>query len=502
MCTNMRHIKNPTTGQLLFVKCGKCSSCLQEKANSVRRRILENVAPAGTVCYFITLTYHPNYVPYFRISDIQNEFSRCKREGDAYCVIPVYRNVKYNHSGNISFNRNSTEFDIIHKHRVLYSKLRDAFEQTDFLPLLSNEPDTDKCGIVLYKDVREFFNRWKINLIRDYGIHFHFTYFAATEYGETTYRPHAHVLAWIPSDKIEEFRNTFYKSWPFADVSKIDKYFELARKPASYVSSYVCGHSDIPALFTIRPFSVSHRYSLGFGQNLDDFSPNSINEGISSGNLTYNRALCIDGQTVFRSSVIPKHVINRYFPKYKGFFRDIGNRIFQIFLLLDPNSKLTSNTRKLLNSINHFDCDVIEIFTKLKNAFHRFISNLKKPISWADYLLKYTRVWSIHAANILRLSFEGNEDWSVTDHLYHYTNISKLHFEYVYAKKYGSFRCSSPSIIDYLICKGKRIKDFILDANQFPENVKITNFYEHMYYVTVKKKKSINAAMVALNHYV
>lgn len=80
MCLYKRYIKNPYTGKDVFVKCGHCNACLQEKAARRTSRIRNNVS-SGQTALFVTLTYANMFVPYVRRSDLKSfEFT-----------VPVYR---------------------------------------------------------------------------------------------------------------------------------------------------------------------------------------------------------------------------------------------------------------------------------------------------------------------------------------------------------------------------------------------------------------------------
>lgn len=71
MCTNKRFITNPYTGERLFVNCGHCPSCLQQKANKVAQRIRSSINDDDVVIS-LTLTYDNRFIPYVKRSDVEN----------------------------------------------------------------------------------------------------------------------------------------------------------------------------------------------------------------------------------------------------------------------------------------------------------------------------------------------------------------------------------------------------------------------------------------------
>ena len=80
MCVNSKWIYNKYLRQSIFVGCGHCPACLQQKANSRTSRIKNNVR-TGEVCVFFTLTYSNNCVPFVLADDLRNQLPN----------IPVYR---------------------------------------------------------------------------------------------------------------------------------------------------------------------------------------------------------------------------------------------------------------------------------------------------------------------------------------------------------------------------------------------------------------------------
>ena len=69
MCTHSRFIFNPYSRKNVLVKCGKCPSCLQEKAFARAQRIKNNYSD-GTICLFFTLTYSNDFIPYIDRDDV------------------------------------------------------------------------------------------------------------------------------------------------------------------------------------------------------------------------------------------------------------------------------------------------------------------------------------------------------------------------------------------------------------------------------------------------
>ena len=77
MCTNQRLIVNKFTGHKLYVPCGKCEACQQEKAAHRVSRIKSNLKD-GYVYLLVSLTYNRYSCPYVDKQEAY-EFSIGKR---------------------------------------------------------------------------------------------------------------------------------------------------------------------------------------------------------------------------------------------------------------------------------------------------------------------------------------------------------------------------------------------------------------------------------------
>ena len=104
MCTNQREITNKYTGHKLYVKCGKCPACLQEKAAHRVSRIKAQNSDA-TETYMLTLTYRNECVPYVRRDDA---YLFAKNQYGLNCSFPSV----LHDNGNCSFVVNSMQLPV------------------------------------------------------------------------------------------------------------------------------------------------------------------------------------------------------------------------------------------------------------------------------------------------------------------------------------------------------------------------------------------------------
>lgn len=442
MCTNTRLIKNKWTGKVVRVSCGKCEACLQEKANARTNRI-RNQLHKGNIYLFITLTYSPEFIPYVLRDELHDD-----------SFVNVYR-------GN----------DVID--RLPVEKVGDVS-----LLLSAVGSPSSHIGVCYYTDVKNFFKRLRTNLKRHYHYEFKISYYACTELGPTTMRPHIHSLVECPSDSVETLRRAIVESWTFADKSRTSEYIEVARNASAYVASYVNCHSIVGTFHSCASFRPKHSYSKGFGLGIVGFSLVSVLSKIERRNLSYSSVKVIDGVRQSVDIPIPKYVGNRYFPKFKGYslFTDDEIRKYIFFPQL-----IRSELSRKLTPIYWTDEDVHEYSVRISNLSDYYCVELGWSYDefWANYPFLVTDFWNLLASTRLKLSFqnyEGNE----SDF---YENISDVEFGVV----------SAPTLPDVA---------YQFNPNLRKDIVSSTANLSSLYYKKDKSRKVVNFCLSSSGHYV
>lgn len=295
------------------MKCGKCEACQQEKAARRASRIRNNCS-FGLVPLFITLTFTNDYVPYLTYQELDSVSN----------FFGVHRSKVHRY-----YRDRSIVKDAPYSIQDVY--IEDDFKDTSGIRHLKHL--SDKFGVCLYEDVKKFFKRLRINYVREFDRRPIFSYYACTEYGGKSQRPHAHILLFVPISEEQAYRSIILKSWPYADSFRTARYIEVARNAASYVASYVNCGSSFPKLLKTRSFRQKHSYSKGFGTVLDCFSLASILDKVNKGTLSY-RCKSVDqyGNERFLDLPIPQYVLNRYFPIFKGYSRLAPSEVSSVLL--------------------------------------------------------------------------------------------------------------------------------------------------------------------------
>lgn len=407
MCINMQWVRNKYSQQKILVKCGKCPACQQEKANRRKRRILNN-SSKGTIALFITLTYAPNYLPYIEREDIPYLKSE-----NGFFKVPVYRDYRFRKYRGVP---RPVHYDSDLKSIQEYVEIpEDKFSYSMFSFMKDARGSRrGKVGVALYKDVQTFLKRLRINLERNYPneLNKNFSYYICTEYGPTTDRPHIHGLLFVQSDtKVKEmFKSAITESWPYGCFDRTGKSIQESTDAAGYVSSYVNqSNSRVSSLQGTR-LSQKHSYSQGFGCMLDVFRLSSILQKIDSRDLRYRITKVVDKIPVHVNVPIPQYVINRYFPKFKGYSILGNDEISRLLFSPVELSKLVRQRCIERGLIHHVDGPIYSQNFRWDNddvykwsvRLHNLRQLFKKELGWSDsdfinlYPTYYVRCWTLY----------------------------------------------------------------------------------------------------------
>lgn len=495
MCTSKRWITNQYTHERILVKCGHCPSCLQEKANRYTQKIKDNAKP-GFVDLFVTLTYDRSSAPYIKESDLKN-----LSEDFVGNSIAVYREFKpyrkknsdvyFRHYGEIKLGdlplKKKTDLPFFYKG----NKKHNAFKSLHYRK--------GHVGIVYFPDVQNFEKRLRTNLIRNfnYDPKDKIKLFKCGEYGETTNRPHFHLLVQVPQEDVQTVRLAIYASWPFSRLSTIPRSCEIARDSASYVSSYVNCNSYIHSFFQ-KNFMPKHSHSKGYGMAREQYTLDEVLKKVDSGDLRVMRLRNQNGVPVVYNIPIPKYVLNKYFPIFKGFSRladtplvwlqrgcrdDRGK--FHLDFSRFGASGVQLNFEKYQDKSKNFGFLTVEseelrkIDIRLTSACDYYMKITGK--SQHDYLIDFQRVWTCYKATIFKEHFEDPDI-----EMYElYDNLADV----CHQQRFGH-------IYDDIVRSAKT-----LNPNEFPSEVRRTVNLTDLFKKKDKSKKVFNRYQVNKNQF-
>lgn len=504
MCINKRWITNPVTGVKVFVSCGRCEACQQEKANKRTLRINLQTkldVPIGYQTILLTLTYNNDYVPFILRKDYENFI-----DGKSN-FLPVYRYGFKSYTGNV-------------KRPLRYLVLLDSFENkcydvdntqlklkgnfvTDWL---SECPDTslpalrsthwyngkkyysyDDCriGVLYYKDIQNFLKRLRITLKRKYNANFKLKFFCVGEYGPDSFRPHYHLLLHFPKGYFTQLENAIIESWKFDSISKYQfrcQQIKLAKDAASYVSAYVNKSSNFPDFFkAFRPFRQKHVYSLGYGMESKYCQLSYLDKCVNSAEFYYQKIIKVGSVKSVIKLPLPAYVINRYYPKFKGFSRLTD---YEILLNISNPDRFFEYKK----TIGYTDDDLHKIVVSLRNHYLKWCNLKKLPVndySLADYSRSYVNSWKSYYSFLHKLGY--NDVLTEQDLVYHFIN-------------WYEFRNKDGDLAEKLGFLTSYYGNFEKDPNKFPLNIANHNKLITTFNHNLKKKKVKNNVLSSFSY--
>ena len=302
-------IRLTTKAGNVFVPCGKCNACLKSRSNSMRDKIKAH-SSHYKYTFFITLTYDiehaPTYLVKYNESDSFVDASGCKLynalfvrksfidvdDHDTYhsnaddCFYSFEKYVDpqsvsawsvsqlYNDSIHEVMLTNMFDFQLFFKRlRSYYYDLKNKkinYEtfyrpNTDFMRKSQIQRDYRAASPFLASSERIYAGKTLGELYESIGYNafigkkLDLSYYACSEYGGTTHRPHYHVLCFTNSDFVALTLAMFIdRAWQCGIVD-----FQLSNGfSAQYVAGYVTSLSLLPAFLRSGFGSPSATHSL------------------------------------------------------------------------------------------------------------------------------------------------------------------------------------------------------------------------------------------------
>lgn len=509
MCINKRFVKNRYTGRSVFVKCGHCAACMQEKANKRKLRLL-NHRPAGYDVYFFHLTYEDSFLPFFYIDDV------CELDSK----VNIYRRMDCDVAYNRKFNcLSSTYFYDYENPDIKVSDFTVKYYTIKELSLLHQVSPDGRVGVLLYSDVQKFFKRLRARLNRILYVAKTLAekplyYFVVGEYGENFARPHWHVLLYVPKFEQPGYGFEFFKSsvcscWSYAYDYITAKRFEFAISPEKYVSQYVNCSTDISTFLLRSEIRPKWHYSHNFGTFNPNFYLSTILEQVRRGNYEYiQRYPCKHGKYRDIALPLPEYITSRFFPGFKSrrtLSYSVMYELVSNFAGYEPLNLPFTYNRKIKHdlivksilrlSVRSFSCsniwhsdnyvarllripifDVSEVRKRINRGYNLYLrvlrlsDNLANRFSYAsDYVSCVKAKFNYLLSQQLKCNTER-------DILQSYDNIRILRDckPDLFLSAFPGFSLKSP---------------FVVDSNLFDSNLLRNNQLTDSYYKYVKIKK-------------
>lgn len=350
-CQHPRTVVNKYTHESVLVSCGSCPSCILRRSG-IQTNLLTTYSAQFRYVYFVTLTYAPCFLPTLEVSIIET----CT---DDIADVPCIPNINDLDAGDpntylFGFRSVPRSASVKLKNSTVERTFKDpevcftyGMKPKELLSILGkiNHNVPNRIPYVCNRDLDLFLKR-----LRSYYPDEKIRYYAVSEYGPTSFRPHWHLLLFSNS---ERFSQTVLENVPKAwSYGRCDA--SLSRGfAAPYVASYVNSFVALPDFYTQMPKVVRPKsfHSIGFTES--NLFPRKVR--IAEIDEVADKCLdgvCVDRDGYFRTIKPTWPYLLRLFPRFSDAIRKSPSSIYQ---LLD--SAFTAPGRVVRYGCAPLDCD-------------------------------------------------------------------------------------------------------------------------------------------------
>ena len=372
-CQHPRTIVNKYTNEPVVVSCGSCPSCVLRRSG-IQTNLLTSYSAQFRFVYFVTLTYAPRFLPTLNVSVIQT----CTDDVADVSVVPNINNLDARDPNIYLFGFRSVprSASVRLKSSTVERTFKDPevkftypMKSEDLLSILEkikhNVPN--RIPYVCNRDLDLFLKR-----LRSYYPNEKLRYYAVSEYGPTSFRPHWHLLLFSNSERFSEtVCENVPKAWSYGrcDVS-------LSRGfAASYVASYVNSFVALPDFYTQMPKVVRPKsfHSIGFTES--NLFPREIR--VAEVDEVADKCLdgvCVERNGYFRTIKPTWPYLLRLFPRFSEPIRKFPSRVYQLL-----SAAFTAPGRVVRSGCADLDCDPFSADSK-----QSLLSFCKQYLNYVD----------------------------------------------------------------------------------------------------------------------
>lgn len=350
-CQNPRTIVNKYTHESVVVSCGVCPSCVLRRSG-IQTNLLTTYSAQFRYVYFVTLTYAPCFLPTLEVSVIEtctddvadvpcvpniNDLDPCdnNRYLFGFCSVPRSASVKL---------KNSTVERTFKDPEVRFSYPMKPKELLSILGKI-NHNVPNRIPYICNRDLDLFFKR-----LRSYYPYEKLRYYAVSEYGPTSYRPHWHLLLFSNSEQFSEtILENVSKAWSYGRCDAT-----LSRGfAAPYVASYVNSFVALPSFYTEMPRFLRPKsfHSIGFTES------NLFPRKVRVSEIDEVTDKCLNGVRVERNGYFrilkpSRPYLLRLFPRFSDAIRKSPSSIYQLLF-----AAFTAPARVIRSGCADIGCD-------------------------------------------------------------------------------------------------------------------------------------------------
>lgn len=273
-CLHPVRVRNKYTGEYLYTSCGHCMVCLLKKANT-QTSLASSMSTHFKYTHFVTLKYSDEYVPKMKIQE-----SSVQSNGNILLSLKSERILPPREKRapkTLSFNLYYTHKQFVDHFQKVSGRYSYAAKQ-----VIYPSSESDFQNYIPYIDKEDFFyfmKRLRILIDRkfsDLNYGKQILYYAVSEYGPRTFRPHWHLLLFTNSPQISEALSLLVRqAWSYGSYD-----ISLSRGfAASYVASYVNSFACLPHFYTDFPeFRPRSFHSKGYSSHSAFSLPSGISD--------------------------------------------------------------------------------------------------------------------------------------------------------------------------------------------------------------------------------
>ena len=372
-CQHPRTVVNKYTHEPVLVSCGSCPSCILRRSG-IQTNLLTTYSAQFRYVYFVTLTYAPRFLPTLEVSIIET----CTDDiADVPCV-PNINNLDPGDPNTYLFGfrsvprsasvklKNSTVKRTFKDPEVRFSYVMIPKELLSILEKVKhNVPN--RIPYVCNRDLDLFLKR-----LRSYYPDEKLRYYAVSEYGPTSLRPHWHLLLFSNSERFSQtVCENVSKAWSYGRCDA-----SLSRGfAAPYVASYVNSFVALPDFYVQMPKLVRPKsfHSIGFTES--NLFPRKVR--ITEVDEVADK--CLDGVRVERNGVFRTirptwPYLLRLFPRFSDAIRKSPSSIYQLL-----SAAFTAPERVIRSGCADLSCDPFNESSK-----QGILSFCKQYLSYVD----------------------------------------------------------------------------------------------------------------------
>lgn len=372
-CQNPRTVVNKYTHESVLVSCGHCPSCVLRRSG-IQTNLLTTYSAQFRYVYFVTLTYAPCFLPTLEVSIVET----CT---DDIADVPCFPDINDLDAG----DPNTYLFGFRSVPRSASVKVKNSTVERTF-----KDPEIRFCYPMKPKELLSILNKVKHNVpnripyicnrdldlffkrLRSYYPDEKLRYYAVSEYGPTTFRPHWHMLLFSNSERFSEtICENVSKAWSYGRCDA-----SLSRGfAAPYVASYVNSFVALPDFYTQMPKVVRPKsfHSIGFTES------NLFPREVRIDEIDKVADKCLDGVRVerdgfFRTIRPTWPYLLRLFPRFSNAIRKSPSSIYQLLF-----AAFTAPERVIRSGCADIGCDPFG-----KSSKQSILSFCKQYLDYVD----------------------------------------------------------------------------------------------------------------------